>query len=286
MAIKPIYERLSPDTGSSFLFRRITRKSRAILNDGVWHYHPEYELAITLRSRGKRFVGYDISDYEEGDLVLIGESLPHCWITEHRSEQLVINFRKEFLGNDFFLKPEFEHIRLLLENSRKGVQFSGSVVKEARKMMLELENVSGFGRTISLLNLLDFLTKANDYHYLTSYDTTNNREGLKASKRIEVVHTYILNNYRKEARIEPLCQELHLTKTSLCKFIKKYTKKTFTDILTETRVSEACRLLVTSDKYVSQISYECGFKNLSNFNRSFKKVVGQSPRSYRMRFSN
>lgn len=285
MAIRPIYERLSTDPGSSFLFRNINRDKRALLNDGVWHYHPEYELVINLKSYGKRFVGYDISDYYKDDLVLIGEYVPHCWITEQQSEQLVINFRKEFLGKELFLKPELQPINRLLESSKKGICFGPSVSSKAKKEIIKLGKANGLDRLIRLLKLLSFLSQTEDYHYLTNYNTPTNNESLKASKRIELVHTFILNNYRKEATLDQLSDELHMNKTSLCKFIKKYTKKTFQQLLNETRVSLACRLLTTTDKYVSQISYECGYKNLSNFNRSFKKVMDRTPVEYRRNFT-
>ncbi|MEM9326379.1 MAG: AraC family transcriptional regulator, partial [Bacteroidota bacterium] len=104
----------------------------------------------------------------------------------------------------------------------------------------------------------------------------------KASSRIEKVYSYVLNNFRNpEISQAALASELNMTSSSLCKFVKNMTRKTLFQLIMEARVNEACKLLVTSDKYISEISYHSGFNNLSNFNRVFKRVMGATPADYR-----
>ena len=74
--MKPFFETVTPEAGESWAF--LDRR----LQDGIpfeWHQHPEFELTLTLNSRGHRYVGDDVEPYDNGDLVLIGPGIPHSW---------------------------------------------------------------------------------------------------------------------------------------------------------------------------------------------------------------
>ncbi len=283
MANKPFYESLKEMPWQSFLWRRVIRKERPNLKSaGVWHFHPDYyEITLTLKSSGKRFVGYNISDYSEYDLVLIGKQLPHCWITTQKTEQLVVNFKKEQLGDLFWKLPEMNQINDLLTNSNQGIFFDRNTATQAHVIMAKMEYLKGADKLFHLFQLLNLLACAKNQKSI-SFNHKEIKNSIKASNRIEKVYLFVLENYQSSAiSFTKLCSELNMTKSSVCKFIKKVTKKSFSEILSETRINEACKLLAETDMFISEICFKCGFNNLSNFNRSFKKLMILTPKEYR-----
>lgn len=283
MSNKPIIELLKENPGQSFVSRRIIRNARpSLIREGVWHYHPDYEITLTIKSKGKRFVGYNISDYSEFDLVLIGDHLPHCWITTEKTDQLVINFKKEQLGAIFWKLPEMGLINDLLKKSQQGILFDKQTANRAYLLMLEMEHLNGFDKLLGLFQLLNLMARAKNQEQLSFYHGQV-KDSLKASSRIEKIYSYILDNYQtNEISFTELTSDLNMTKSSVCRFIKKITKKSFSQIVIETRVNEACKLLAETDMYISQICFTCGFNNISNFNRAFKKINKLTPKAYRL----
>jgi AraC-like DNA-binding protein len=282
MSNKPVVEKLVEDPGQSFLFRKIVRKKRPdYRSKGVWHYHPEYEITLSLKSSGKRFVGYSIDNYSHNELVLLGENLPHCWITNQSTEQYVINFKKDSLGTAFWNSPEFIRINKLLNKSKQGIKFSETTIEKATPLIIQMKELDGFNRLLVLFKLLNLLSLSKNIQLLT-FNNYRIKDSLKASNRIEKIYSYIYRNYNSEnISISNLSKELFMTTSSVCKFIKTITKKTFTELLIETRINEACKLLSETDKYISEICYLSGFNNLSSFNRAFKRVMHVTPKEYR-----
>ena len=147
--------------------------------------------------------------------------------------------------------------------------------------MFLIERENGFNRLLHFFRLLDLLANAETQEVITHFHHEV-KDSLKASNRIERIYSYILQNYQSnDISFTELSQELNMNKSSVCKFVKKVTKKTFSEIVIETRVSEACKLLAVSDMYISEVCFACGFNNLSNFNRSFKKIMHTTPKEYR-----
>lgn len=282
MTGRPTIEMLTEDPGQSILCRRIVRAKRPdIHNEGVWHYHPDFEITYTLKSSGKRFVGYNISDYTESDFVLIGENLPHSWITNQYTEQIVVNFKRDMFGDAFWNAPEMKKIEELLDKSQQGIFFNSQTSSKALPLMFLIERENGFNRLLHFFRLLDLLANAETQEVITHFHHEV-KDSLKASNRIERIYSYILQNYQSnDISFTELSKELNMNKSSVCKFVKKVTKKTFSEIVIETRVSEACKLLAVSDMYISEVCFACGFNNLSNFNRSFKKIMHTTPKEYR-----
>ena len=282
MSNQPSIERIMEDPRQSFSYRKIVRNERSDLRkEGVWHYHPDYEITITLKSSGRRFVGYNISDYEEYDFVLIGDRLPHCWITKESTEQIVINFKKEQLGLSFWNTPEMAQINQMLEKSQQGILFDKSTAIQALEVIKKMEHETGFNRMLHLFDLLNLMANAKSQKLLTFYHQEI-KDSLKASNRIEKIYSYILLNYQSNnISFAELSTQLNMTKSSVCKFIKKVTKKSFSEIVTETRINDACKMLCESDMFISEVCFKCGFNNLSNFNRAFKKIMEVTPKEYR-----
>lgn len=282
--MKPELEKIQEVHQTSFTLKKVIRENRPLLTQ-AWHYHPEIEICFTRKSIGKRYVGNNISQYEEGDLVMFGELLPHGFTTVHQCEQIVIQLDKEFLGASFFNKPELRRVNELLNQSKMGLHFFGKTNKEAIKIINAMMNKEGFQRLIHLLKLLHLLANSKEYKLICSREYSANLN-LASLSRIKKVFDFIENNYERNITVEHAASLINLTESAFYKFIKKHTKKKFTQIVNEFRVNKASKLLINSEMTIAEICYNCGYNNLSYFNRKFKEIIGERPSQFRSKYLN
>lgn len=277
--MKPEFEKIIDYTRSSFIAKEVIRNNRPLLTQ-AWHYHPEIEICFSLKSEGKRYVGNNISSYKKNDLVMLGSLLPHGFTTNQNCHQVVIQFGEDFLGNAFLQKAEIQLIRQLISRSRMGIQFNEKTTKKAKKIIKSVLNKQGCGKLISLLKLLNVLSKAKGYNIICTKEYSLNLN-LNALSRIKTVLDFIENNYKKDIKIREAAQLINLTESAFYKFIKKHTNKKFTQIVNEFRVDHATKLLIQGELTISQICYDCGYNNLSYFNRKFKEIMDVKPSEFR-----
>lgn len=276
--MKPEFEKIQNRPLHSFISKIVERPKRPTLKE-AWHFHPELEICLTLKSDGKRFVGNNISDYQQGDLVMFGENLPHGFITEKKSFQYVIQMQESFLGDSFLDKPETKIIKELFHRSKRGIQFTDTTQKIAKTKIQQIIRQEGFQKILSLLDLLQLLAESKDYEYITRESFQSDTK-LVELERIQIVYDYILQNYQEGITLEKAAQLISMTKSSFCKFIKKHTKKTFSKIVNEIRIAHACDLIIQTDKNISNIAFESGFNDISYFSRTFKKIILSSPKEF------
>ena len=245
-----------------------------------WHYHPEYELTYIVKGNGYRIVGNSYEPFADGDLVLLGSNLPHTWSGkadgEVNSDAIVIQFSSEFIS-PFLNLNESLLIRKMLENSLRGINFEPD--EQLVSKIIELNQTNGVDRILMLISILDILSK-KQFKFIAP-NTFHNVVSKKSEARINKVCLFIQNNYHNKIYLKEVADLIYLTESNFCKFFKKATGKTYSDYLNEIRINEASRLLIQSDKTISQISFECGFETLSYFNRVFLNKKGITPSVYR-----
>jgi len=254
----------------------------------VWHYHHELELVYILKSTGTRFIGDNIEKFKEGDLILIGENLPHLWQNdpeyfelkeEGKAEAYSIHFTKGFAGDSFLNLPEMKEIKKMVERANQGIKFGGESRKKALSMIQELFVAEGVDRLVKLLNFLALLADENEYEILCT-DGFSFPLNVTGDDRVDKVYSFTFNNFKRNISLEEVADLVHLNPTAFCRYFKKSTKKTYSKFLNEIRVGYACKLLIEEKHNISEVGYECGFNNLSNFNRQFKNVMEISPSEY------
>ncbi|MEM6630601.1 MAG: AraC family transcriptional regulator [Bacteroidota bacterium] len=277
--MKPEYEKIVEPSQRSFTAKVVSRLSRPLLRK-AWHYHPEIEICFSIRSHGKRFVGNQISDYAQGDLVMFGPNLPHGFTTQVACEQVVIQMTEDFWGKNFLEKPELRNVRNLLQNSKRGLFFGDITQQEARLIIRKLMNSEGFLQMIYLFELVHCLAEAQDIQPICSEEYSLSLDATHLD-RLKLVYDYILSNYNSDMRIKEVADQINLTEAAFFKFIKKHTQKTFTEIVNEIRINEASKLLMMTDMSITAVCYECGYNNISYFNRKFKAIMGKPPREFR-----
>jgi AraC-like DNA-binding protein len=247
-----------------------------------WHYHPEFELTYIVKGNGYRIVGNSYEPFYDGDLVLLGSNLPHTWSGkadgEVNSDAIVIQFSSEFIS-PFLELNESLLIKRMLESSLRGINFEPD--EQLVTKIIEITETNGVDRILKLISILDILSKKQIK--LIAPNTFHNVVSKKSEVRINKVCLFIQNNFQNKIYLKEVADLIYLTESNFCKFFKKATGKTYSDYVNEIRINEASRLLIQTDKTISQISFECGFETLSYFNRVFLNKKGITPSFYRKR---
>ena len=253
------------------------------------HYHEEFELNFIVNAAGaKRIVGDHIEVIEDLELVLIGPNLGHAWFTHQcRSEEIrevTIQFHKDLLEDRFLHKNQLSFIRQMLENAQRGILFSREATERLRGRLQSLEQKTGFDSVLELLSILHDLSTSRNMRTLS--DSTFNSEQFNYNRRrIEKVFEYMHANYSQPITLAEVAKLASMPEVSFSRFIKKRTGSTFIDSLNEIRLGHATRMLIDTTHNVAEVAYKCGFNNISNFNRIFKKKKGCTPREFRQSFS-
>jgi AraC-like DNA-binding protein len=257
-----------------------------------WHYHREYEIVFVVKSYGKRFVGDSTEDFKENDLVFIGSNLPHYWRNDpvfYNSEEgfkvnaIIIQFPYSLFDNDNLKLPEFKNIRGLLERAERGVHFSENFVNANSKYFYRLLQTKGFERYVEFLKLLERMSTTRQYRLLASPAATKSMStGLDS--RMERILNYLSYNYTSEQKISNLASQIGMNPSAFCRYFKESTGKPVITYINEMRTGYACKLLMEHNKTISEIAFECGFNNISNFNRIFKKMIKHTPSEYQNHF--
>lgn len=251
------------------------------------HSHLEYELNFTEKAAGvRRIVGDSMEVIGDYDLVLItGEQLEHVWEQhECRSKEIreiTIQFSSDLFFKSFIDKNQFATIRRMLERAKKGLCFPMSaILKVYSKLDTLASEKEGFYAVIKLLTILYELSLCEEAYTLSSSSFA--RMSVHSdSRRVSKVQEYINAHYKEEIRLNDLADMVGMTPVSFSRFFKLRTGKNLSDYIIDIRLGFAARLLVDSTMSVAEICYECGFNNLSNFNRIFKKKKECSPKEFR-----
>ena len=253
-----------------------------------WHYNSEYELTLTLNSRGQRFIGDNIAAYDDGDLVLIGPKIPHTWCSSAdcgagpTHQALVLWFSEAFVQNLVRSHVELRPIQLLLEKSTRAIEFSKEVRAQANPIICAMLNQTAEDRLPALLQLLNLLSRDAKARPLTSAPAHAMPDA--GEERIGRVLSYMHEHYREQNTVHQLSQIAALSRSSLHRLFRLQTGMTTTAYIMRLRIGNACAFLINTEKPISWIADHVGYRNLANFNRQFKATKGQTPRQFRSAF--
>jgi len=288
MQMRPFLERLAlpEDASWATLNRRL---------DGEipfqWHHHPEFELTMTLNSRGQRFIGDHIGAYDDGDLVLVGPNLPHSWCSAAKLDEgaphvaLVMWFLPQWtapLGGVF---TELRAVAAMLARAKTGLKFSDASASRARPLIEALFALPPDERLIQLLRVLALLSRDDEAEPLASplalaTDKPVNRD------RIDRVLDHVHRHYAGRLTMDGLADIAALSPSGLHRLFLRHTGQSVTGYVARLRVGAACALLSGGTRPIASIATEVGYDSLANFNRQFKAQKAVTPRQYRQRFRN
>ncbi|MBI6703377.1 AraC family transcriptional regulator [Pseudomonas viridiflava] len=253
-----------------------------------WNHHPEFEIHLIRRGSGKLVAGDYIGGFDAGHVALIGPDLPHDWIGdlapgEHLpGRDVVLQFDGAALLALRKTLPELGELQRLFEQARRGVEFTGATAVQAARLMEDIGTAQGLERLILFLQLINTLVKApsQEAHLLASSCYAPTLDA-RSSERINKAFDYLLSELTNDIRLSVIAQRLEMTDPGFSRFFKRNTGHGFIDLMRKLRIQRACRLLLQSDMSVSDICFEVGYANLSNFNRHFRVETGQTPSDYR-----
>lgn len=267
---------------SQDLFKLLNHKPANF--DYPLHFHSDYELNMVLNTSGKRIVGDTIENFEEMDLVLLGPGLPHAWeaLTYEETQVITLQFHEQILNSFLLSKSTFTPIYKLLERSKRGIVFRGSSFESTKQKLLTLTQSSEFDASLIFFSILNDLAADENQRFLCSaaYDSSILIQ-YSVSRRIEKVCKYIDEHYHQDIPLHDIANLLNMSESAASHFFKKRTGRSFVSYLTNVRIMNSARLLAETTQSIADISFQCGFENLSNFNRNFKKYQNQTPTEYR-----
>ncbi|HEA22887.1 hypothetical protein LCGC14_0908800 [marine sediment metagenome] len=274
----------------AFIFKELTSPHF----NPQWHFHPEFQISYIIKGKGTRFIGDHVQTFKEGDLVLTSPNLPHLWRSDEayfhkdstlKTQAMVIYFDQELMSPTLLGREEFYALRKLVENAGRGMEFYGDTPTRVHRLMQKIPSKKGFGRIIKLLEILEVMAASEAYNLLSSpgYNTAFKTDD---AEKMHLVYDYVMKHFTTKIELQEVAAILNMTTTSFCRYFKPRANKTFTRFVNEIRIGHARKLLLEDNFNISEISYECGFNTLSNFNRQFKSVVKMSPHEYQKLFLN
>lgn len=255
-----------------------------------YHFHSEIELTAITKGYGERYIGNHMENFQDGDLVLLGPNLPHCWKLEpdernQTAKAIVIQFDKHFLGEDLFKRPELTTINKLLKESTFGIHFSESDARGIHERLISLKDESDHFQ--ALLSFLSILNSLGNCHYrLLDKDRSIASLSSSEQERMNLVLAYIVDRFNGKISLDEAADLANLTTNAFCKYFKKNTRKTFMEMVTDYRINYARQQLIQTDKPISEIAFESGFGDPSHFYKSFRSKTNLSPAHYRKKFYN
>ena len=254
------------------------------------HRHREYELNFIENGKGvRRVVGDSVEEIGDYELTLVaGDSLVHAWeqgsCTSGEVREVTIQFAPELFSPQLLGKNQFANIRNMLDRAEYGLTFSLKTIMKVYALLDGLASqAERFEQFLIFLKILNELALADDSRVLASSSFVQT-EGDAESRRVNKVKQYISEHYSEEVRLDDLAALAGLSTSAFCRFFKQHTGRTVMDYLIDIRIGNAARLLVDTTEAVSEICWQCGFNNLSNFNRIFKAKRGYTPRDFRTLF--
>ena len=251
------------------------------------HFHPEYELNFIYKGAGvRRIIGDHTNVINDVELVLVGPNLTHGWelnkCTCKEIYEITIHIQNDLLNDKMLSRRIFKCIKDMFNRSKHGILFSQEITMEIMPRLMALPKLHGINYFLEFISILNELAISTGQTLLSTQFSEMN--DFQNSESIKKVYEFIQENYHRKIALEEISQLVNMSPVSFNRFIKKRTGKTFINYVNDTRISYASRALIESEKSIGEISFQCGFNNIANFNRIFKRSKDCTPSEFRKEF--
>lgn len=281
--MKSIFQHQASAAGMSFVVKEYHQPHFT----SPFHFHDSYELILIARSHGKLYAGNKVLNFKGGEVYLFGPGFAHCFYNEKSftdtgeiAHAIVLFFKEDFLGKDFFQVRELAKIRELLYHSKHGLKL------EVNDMIRScFYQFTGCGEMYALLLLLQLLHQLS---VLPKSDVVRINKtvpkvfhGSGDASKLESVFKYVFDNFKEAVSSKVAASLAFMNEAAFCRYFKRRTDKTFSQFVNQVRITHSTQLLLEKDMSIAGICFECGFSNISYFNRQFKAITGKTPFEYR-----
>ena len=276
-----------PKTGKNFVQYQEDRGKHFYNN---LHQHPQCQLTVILEGRGQLLVGDYVGRFQSGDVFLLGESIPHVFRSD--AEYFEEGNNLTIAGNTIFFDfqafgrsiqevDEFRELIHLNEQINGCFKIEGKTKEQILELFQDFPSLSALTKFQRALHMLSILEIGSDevisLNRIPVLRSLSERDG----KRMDQVMRFILENSARPISLDEVAEQAYMSKEAFCRFFKLRTRKTFTQYLQELRITEAKKLLLETDLGIAQVSYQVGFQTLSHFNKTFKSMTNQTPKSWK-----
>jgi len=250
------------------------------------HTHEEFEINFIQNAKGaQRIIGDHTEEIDDIELVLIGPNLQHGWFThnctQHEIKEVNIQFHRDLFSENFLHRSQMSFICNMFDLSFKGILFSKETAQAIMSRIIGLSRKHGFDSVLELMSILHDLSISRDMRILSNANFSIAEMRVHSSRRIEKTMTYLSKNFDKNISLSEVAEMVQMTAVAFSRFFKMRTGKTFIDALNEIRLGHASRMLIETTHNITEIAYKCGFNNISNFHRIFRKKKDCTPKEFR-----
>lgn len=242
------------------------------------HCHAEYEINLVLHSVGKHIISTREEPFSEVDLVIIAPFVPHVWKGQEEGNRVItVQFSGKMQDFPMLQLRQFRSIEGFLRRAVPAAKFHLSQDDPLIDEVLALAGAQDFEATLDFLRLLNAMSE-RAFTILGDWDTQM-RES--RSRRVAKVIEYSKKHLGETIRLSDVSSLVGMSDSAFSHFFKKHTNLSYVSYLNGLRISQACRELESTAMSVSEICWNCGFNNKSNFNRLFLQAKGMTPTDYR-----
>ncbi|HVX25743.1 MAG TPA: AraC family transcriptional regulator [Parafilimonas sp.] len=250
------------------------------------HYHDEFELNFIQNAKNaQRMIGDHIESINDYELVLVGPNLQHGWFNDKckskEIKEITIQFHRDLFDEKFLNRNQMHFIKNMFEKSLRGILFSRETIVNITPRLIALTQKHGFDSVLELMSVLHDLSISRNMRILSDASFSSSESISYGSRRVEKIMEYINHNFEKDISLSEAAHLASMTDISFSRFFKLRTGRTFIDTVNDIRLGQASRLLIDTTHSVTEVCYKCGFNNVSNFNRIFKKKKGCTPKEFR-----
>lgn len=253
-----------------------------------WHTHPEVEIHLIRSGTGLAFVGDHVGAFAPGHLTLIGSHLPHNWISDLApgesipGRDVVLQVHPDSLRELARLAPDALEAVRLVDSAARGLEYFGGTAAAGARALERIGASTGVERLHHLFGLFAVLSRCppHERRELSGVGAAAATDPA-VQARVNTALDFITEHLTEEIRLPEVAALVDMSPSAFSRFFTRAAGRGFAEMVRRLRIIRACHLLATTSAPVSEICYEVGFGNLSNFNRQFRSETGTTPRRYR-----
>ncbi|GAB5476158.1 MAG: AraC family transcriptional regulator [Maribacter sp.] len=253
----------------------------------AFHHHPEIQLDFIIQGNGSQLIGNVYTRFQNGDMILLGEYLPHLRRPDNpldkkkgTFEVITLLFNRHIFSDQLLAMGEMRNIKMLLESSKRGIVLGRDTVGKLAPLLLKSLDAQNIYKITLLLEILQTIAESKDFQFILKrpFDKPMNKDH---SNRLSAIYGFAMEHFTRQITIKEIAEVANLSEHSFCRYFKNNFNSSFSSFLMEIRINHACKLLVETQMPVSEICFESGFNNFANFNKAFRKLNSTTPSEYR-----